>query len=55
MVGDLTGDSDQRFAAHLKEGELESQPEINLTLDDFYMHVKSMNGVQEDEKKGSDV
>ena len=29
-MGDLTGDSDQRFAAHLKEGELESQPEINF-------------------------
>ena len=34
MVGDLTGDSDQRFAAHPKEGELEINCHGNCDEDD---------------------
>ena len=50
-MGDLTGDSDQRFAAHLKEGELESQPEINFDAWRFLHARKIYERSAEDEKK----
>ena len=42
-MGDLTGDSDQRFAAHPKEGEIESQPEINFDAWRF-LHARKIYG-----------